>query len=119
MCSLVLEWVPLARLLEGFALLGFDSVQTLLRTSSGLSIGHSEDIIGRHSSVDPRVSWDWLTELWHFLALLDFVDAVEVINSFILALCWFVLSLVVHPLNMGTLRVGSSNLLVQSLVWGS
>lgn len=117
--SLVLERVPLASLLEGFALLGFNSVQTFLGASSGLSICHTEDIISCHSSVDSGVPWDGLAELWHLLALRDFVDAVEVVQSFVVGLSWLVLSLSVYPLDVSVLRVLSGNLLGKGVTWDS
>ena len=48
---------------EGLSLFVFNSLLTLAGSSSGLGVSHTEHIISLHSSVNSRVSWDWLSEL--------------------------------------------------------
>lgn len=78
--SLVL-WNPLLSLFKRIFSFIVDLLLTLLGHASGLSVGHTKNIISLNSSGDSAVTWNRLSELFHFLVLWDGVDAIESIDG--------------------------------------
>jgi hypothetical protein len=50
-------------LLEGFALLHLDALQTILCSAAGFRVGHTEHVVGFHALVGATVAWNWLAEV--------------------------------------------------------
>ena len=46
---------------QSVSLLSDDSVLTVLGSSSGLCVGHTEHVISHYSSVHSAVAWDWVS----------------------------------------------------------
>jgi hypothetical protein len=59
--SLVL-WHPLARFLQGLALLCVDFRQTFARHFSCLRVGHTEYVICLDSPVHAAIAWNWISQ---------------------------------------------------------
>jgi len=77
-------WDPLARFSKGLTLLLVNSVQTLLSHTSGLSVGHTENIISHHTSIHSTVAWNWFAQSRNLVPHL--IDSEECVYGVIVAL---------------------------------